>query len=193
MKDFEMFRHLNQIERKIIKDSLSAISSNIVTNFKQIRNKLYIIIKKLTSRKNFPQIYLLSEELDSFLKNSNIYDNITSGGLSFGLIKRGEFFLSLEGAEFLYKRGLISDIAHLYVNKSGEKSILYGNNILKNMLLERMYSFKEKEILLVFNEEKEIIAISISTVKGSQVQNSDSEDIIAINLSDKGIYLREKQ
>ncbi|MFX1377959.1 MAG: hypothetical protein ACFFA4_02600 [Promethearchaeota archaeon] len=193
MKDFKIFRYLNQIEKKIIKNSLSTISSNVISNFREIEDNLYILIKKQTSIKNFPQIYLLSEELKNLLKNLNIYDNITLVGLYFGLIKRGEFFLSLEGAEFLYKSDLISDVIHLHVNKRGEKSILYGNNILKNMILKETYDYKEKDILLVFNEEGEIIGISIATINSSQVQNLKPEDLVAINLSDKGKYLREKQ
>jgi len=61
------------------------------------------------------------------------------------------------------------------------------------MILKETYDYKEKDILLVFNEEGEIIGISISTINGSQVQNLKPEDLVAINLSDKGKYLREKQ
>ncbi len=193
MNEFKMFRYLNQIEKKIIKNSLTSISSNLVSNFEEFEKKLYIFIKKQTKYNNFPKIYLLSEQLVKLLKNVNIHGNISLTGLYFGFIKRGEFYLSIEGAEFLYKRGLVSDIMQLYVNKRGEKSILYGNNILKNMLIKKLYNFKEKDIVLVFNEDEEIIAISRTIVEGNQVQMLKPEDVIAITLSDKGIYLREKQ
>jgi len=193
MKDFAMFRSTNQIEKKIIKNSLSKNFSNRISDFEEFEKGLYVFIKKQTSYNNFPKIYLLSEELKKLLTNVNVYNNISLGGLYFGFIKRGEFFLSLEGAEFLYKRGLISDVVQLHVNIRGEKSILYGNNILKNMLIKKSYNFKEKAILLVFNKEKEIIAISRSMIEGNQIQKLKPEDLIAVNLSDRGMYLREKQ
>jgi ribosome biogenesis protein Nip4 len=188
-----MFRYLNQIEKKIIKNSLLTNSSNLVSNFTELENNLCINIKKRTMPNIFPKIYLLSDELKNLLKKLTDTESISLGGLYFGFIKRGKFYLSLEGAEFLYKKGLISDLKQLYVNKRGEKSVLYGNNILKHMLIKKSYDFGEKDFMLVFNEKNEIIAISRATVESDQVQNLRAEDLIAINLSDKGIYLREKQ
>ena len=193
MNEFKMFRYLNQIEKEIIKNSFTTISSNLVSNFGDFEKNLYVFIKKQTKYNNFPKIYLLSVQLKKLLENVCIHGNISLAGLYFGFIKRGEFYLSIEGADVLYKRGLISDIIKLYVNKRGEKSILYGNNILKNMLITKSYNFKEKDIALVFNEDEEIIAISRIIVEGNQVQMLKPEDFIAITLSDKGIYLREKQ
>ncbi len=193
MKDFVIFRQLNQIEKEIIKNSISKISSNFLSNFRQIEKLLFIFIKEQTSYKIFPKIYLLSEELKNLLNTVKIYNYISLGGLYFGFIKKGRFYLSLEGTEYLYKRGLLSDVAKLQVNKRGEKSILYGNNVLKNMLIKKSYNFKENDYILVFNEDEEIIAISKTTLKGSQVQYVKPENLIAFNLSDKGTYLRENQ
>jgi ribosome biogenesis protein Nip4 len=61
------------------------------------------------------------------------------------------------------------------------------------MLLEKSYNFKVNSFLIIFNKEEEIIAIGRATIGSSQIQNLKPEDLIAINLSDKGIYLREKQ
>ncbi|MFX0004965.1 MAG: PUA domain-containing protein [Candidatus Hodarchaeota archaeon] len=173
--------------------SLSAISSNIFSDFQDLKNSIYISIEKRIETNNFPKIYLISSELKQILKNPNIYDYINLVGLYFGFIKRGEFFLSLEGAEFLYARGLIPNLVQVHVNEGGEKSVLYGNNILKNMVVKKSYNFKENSFLIIFNKEEEIIALGRAIIDSNQIQNLKPEDLIAINLSDKGIYLREKQ
>ena len=129
------FRQINEIEKEIIIQSLSKISLNIIQFILRSKNMLYISLKKGNSEINYPSIYLASnyfqEEIDLIEFNDKIY----SVGLYFGFIKRGRFYISLEGAEFLYKKGILSDIGFIYVNKKGEKSILYGNNILKNRYL----------------------------------------------------------
>ncbi|MFW9820611.1 MAG: hypothetical protein ACFFE5_13455 [Candidatus Thorarchaeota archaeon] len=187
------FRNLNQIERKIIGSFLSKICLNFLSNFEKIEPNLYVFIKSKTQHIIYPQIYLLSEELKKILKKINAFYHISSGGLYFGFIKRGEFYLSLEGADYLHKRGYISNLLQLYVNTKGEKSILYGNNILKNMLIMKTYSFKENDFILVFNDEDELIAIGSSVIEGNDIKNLKPDDLVVNNLSDKGRYLREKQ
>lgn len=193
MKDFEKIRSINQIETEIIKESFSTLSSNFVFLLEDLRNKLYVIFKGKKEYDNFPKIYLFSVELQEFLNNPKLKDSISSGGLYFGFIKKGKFYFSIEGAEFLFKNNLIATDLLLNVNPDGEKSILYGNNVSKNMLQKESHNFKVEDILIILNEEQEIIAISKAVVEGNQVQNLEPEELIAINLSDKGIYLREKQ
>jgi ribosome biogenesis protein Nip4 len=193
MKDFEKIRSINQIETEIIKDSFLTISSNFASLLEDVRNNLYVIFKEKKDYNNFPKIYLLPKELQELLNNPKLKSSISSGGLYFGFIKKGKFYFSIEGAEFLFKSNLIATDLQLNVNWDGEKSILYGNNISKNMLLKESYNFKIKDILIMLNEEQEIIAISKAVVEGNQVQNLEPEELIAINLSDKGTYLREKQ
>lgn len=193
MKDFENFRHINHHEKEIIINSLLRLSSSLLLFFKKNERFFYISINKQTSHNRYPQIYLVSEELKSFLKNLISYDNICSTGLYFGFIKRGKFFISLEGAELLYIQGLFPKSLRVYVNEKGEKSTLYGNNILKKMLIIKAFDFKEKDLLLILNKSDEIIAIGQSQIEGEQVRNLKPKDLIAVNLSDKGIYLREHQ
>lgn len=187
-----MFRNINNIEKKIIGSFLSKIFSNNLSKFEEFEHNLYVLIKNKTQHFKYPQIYLLSEEIKKILKKISVND-ISSGGLYFGFIKRGEFYLSIEGAEYLHKRGYISDLLQIYVNKHGEKSILYGNNILKNMLIIKSYNFKENDFVLIFNDKDELIAIGNSVIEASDVKNLRPDGLVVKNLSDKGIYLREKQ
>ena len=103
------------------------------------------------------------------------------------------FFLSLEGAEFLYENEIFSEFQQLILNKKGEKSFLYGNNISKKMIDKIPQKLKNKDFLLVLNDLNEIIGISQSQCDRQIIHTLNSEDIVAINLSDKGYYLRKKQ
>ena len=193
MKDFENFRQINHFEKEIISNSLLRLSSGLLPFFEKNEKFFYISTSKQTSHNRYPQIYLISEDLKRLLKNLISYNNICSAGLYFGFIKRGKFFISLEGAEFLYIQGLFPKSLSVHVNEMGEKSVLYGNNILKKMLTINAFNFKEKDLLLILNQSNEIIAIGQSQIEGEQIHNLTPKDLIAVNLSDKGIYLRENQ
>ncbi|MFX1569490.1 MAG: PUA domain-containing protein [Promethearchaeota archaeon] len=187
------FRKINEIENKIISESLAKISPQILKSLKQSKKELYIVIIESKFKTNYPKIFLVS---DDFLKNIDLNgykDKIYSINLYFGFIKKSSFYLSLEGAEFLYKQGNLSDLNHIYLNEKGEKSVLYGNNILKKMVVNTSSNLKKGDFLLVFNEADEILAIAQSKVDILTLKHCKSNEIIAINLSDKGIYLREKQ
>ena len=193
MNDPKNFRKINEIERNIIFTSLSDISSKLLPIMDNIGNFLYISLKKLTKQNHYPDIYLISNELFKAIEKVNETDKVVFGGLYFGFIKNGRLYLSLEGAEFLYNSGIFSEFRRLYVNENGEKSILYGNNILKNMMVKAPSNLKEKDFLLVFNELNEIIAIAQSQVEYNSIQKIKPQDVIAINLRDKGFYLRKDQ
>ena len=186
------FRKINEIEEKIIITSLTKISSDFQQFIKDIKRFLYISTESLTSRSKFPKIFLISKDQYTLLQSLKI-NRIISAGLYFGFIKKGHFHLSLEGAEFLFKNNILSDLKKLYVNDKGEKSILYGNNILKNMIIKFPISLRKKDLLLVINKYEEVLALVRSKFDYQDIQEVKPKDIIAINLIDKGIYLRVSQ
>ena len=49
------------------------------------------------------------------------------------------------------------------------------------------------ELLLIFNQENELIAISKAQIEYNTWESLKSKDIIAQTLLDKGYYLRKKQ
>lgn len=193
MNNSRTFRQINEFEKKIISKSLFTISpyflqflirSEKTLNISYFRSKLEII---------YPKIYLVSNDLKKEIMKIKVKDNIRSAGLYFGFIKKGNFYLSLEGAEFLYKNNVLSDLKKINVNDKGEKSILYGNNILKNTINTIPDSLKQNDILLIFNKNDEIIALARSKYDHQKIQQLKPKEIIAINLNDKGYYLRKNQ
>lgn len=187
------FRQINEIEKEIISKSLSKISPKIMQILIRSKKKLYISLIESNLKTNFPSIYLLSNDFLKGLDLIEVKTKIYSVGLYFGFIKKGNFYISLEGAEFLYKQGTLSDLKRLHLNNKGEKSVLYGNNILKKTVIKTPSNLQKGDFLLICNKLNEILAIAQSKVNNKNLQNLKPNEVIAFNLSDKGMYLREKQ
>lgn len=193
MRDLKTFRLVNKIETTMIYDSLIKLSPNIIPFFEKNDYRLYISLNELESESKFPSIYLISRDQGNLLVKILNVEIVYSAGVYFGFIKKGIFFLSLEGVEFFHNQDKIPKSKHITVNKEGEKSILYGNNILKKMVRTIPLDLKKNDFLAVFNQNQEIIAIAESLIDYKSYQNLDSNKITALNLVDKGYYLRKKQ
>jgi len=170
MRDLKTFRLINKIEKKIIIDSLLKLSPNTFPFFEKNDIRLYISLNELEAESKFPSIFLISKDQFKILRTLK-NDKIISAGLYFGFIKKGNFYLSLEGAEFLYNKNLFSDLKRIHLNDKGEKSILYGNNILKRMLFKEPFNLQKEDFLLVFNKLNEVIAIAKSIINYKNISN----------------------
>ena len=193
MNNERIFRNINNIEKDLIATSFNIISAKLSPVFDKIKSLLYISINISTSEKAYPSIYLITNEQQKIIDESNIIYGIYTAGLYFGLIKRGIFYFSIEGAEYLYKSGIYTDFKQLILNESGEKSFLYGNNILKKMVTKSPTNLKEKDFLIILNKFDEIIGLGLSRTNNEKMVHLKPKNIIAINLSDKGQYLRITQ
>jgi len=193
MNDLKDFREINSFEKKIIFHSLSTNSSKILQSLDDFQYFFYISFKQNKTKNNYPEVFLITKDQKRFLSLINVKNIIHSVGLYFGFFKKDTFLLSLEGAEFLYKDKIFSEFQQVILDKNGEKSFLYGNNILKSMIVKTPNNIKENSFLLVFNNLDEIIGIALSHINAKNIQSLKPKDIIAINLSDKGFYLRKNQ
>lgn len=193
MNNSKNFRLINDFERTLITDSISNISSKIGIIFTEGVYKFYILLDPLNKSQKKLQIYLISYNQTQLEKLKDLHSRIHAIGLYFGFINKGVFYLSLEGAEFLYKGGYLSDGKFIHMNKKGEKSVLYGNNILKNMVSKIALNLQKGDFLLILNDMNEILAIAHSKVESKDIEHLKPKDVIAFNLSDKGFYLRAKQ
>ena len=193
MNDSKNFRPINNYEKNIIGNSLSQISIKFILILDEKLYDLYILLNSPIIKGIQLPIYLIKARNKDLKQLLQLTSHIYSMGLYFGFIKKGFFFLSLEGAEFLYRNKYILEKNQIIVNIQGEKSILYGNNILKKMLSNFSLELKINDLVVVLNELNEILAISIIKVDGNNFYNLESDDIIALNLIDKGYYLRKNQ
>ena len=193
MRDLKTFRLVNKIETSMIYEFLIKLSPNILPFFEKKDYRLYISLNELEAESKFPSIFLISENQGILLEKVLKAVIVSSAGNYFGFIKKGNFFLSLEGLEFLFKSNLFSNLKRINVSDKGEKSILYGNNIQKNMIIKIPINTKQKDILVVLNKFDEVIAIAQSKHDHQSIQQLKPKELIAINLNDKGYYLRRNQ
>ncbi|MFW9945311.1 MAG: hypothetical protein ACFFDX_00625, partial [Candidatus Odinarchaeota archaeon] len=157
MNDSKNFRPINNYEKNIITNSLSQISLRFISLLDEKLYNLYIQLKSPIIKGNQLPIYLIQLKQNNLKQLIQLTFHISSIGLYFGFIKKGFFFLSLEGAEFLYRNKYILEKNQIIVNIQGEKSILYGNNILKKMLSNFSMELKMNDLVIVLNHLKEII------------------------------------
>ena len=193
MRDLNIFRLINKIEKSIINNSLLKLSSEVLSYFKKKDYRFYIFINDEKAESKFPLIYLVSYKNSCILEERLRNENIIAAGIYFGFIKRGILQVSLEAVEFLHNHQMLPNINKITINEEGEKSILYGNDILKRVLTMIPQEFKKNNLLAVFNQKNEIIAIARATIDSSSFQNLKLNQKVAQNLVDKGYYLRKRQ
>ncbi len=187
------FRLINKIEKGIINNSLQKVSSELLSYFKKEDYRFYIFINDEQAESKFPLIYLVSYDKSKILEEGLKNGNIQSAGIYFGFIKKGIFHLSLEGAEFLHYNQILPNSNKITISEEGEKSILYGNDILKRAIIVIPPELKKNNLLAVFNQKNEVIAIARATVDSNSFQNLKLNQKVAQNLVDKGYYLRKRQ
>lgn len=191
MNGVKTFRRINETEQGIVHGSIGKISNVALSALAKSNHELFIAESSSRERYSFPMVYLIPNNLiELLIRSKNI---INSAGLYFGFIKKGKFLISLEGAEFLHEQKCFSIEQQIQVNSNGEKSILYGNKILKKMVVQLPSNLKKNQFLLIFNLSKELIAIGNSQVDGKTSKNLNNESVVSLNLIDKGYYLRKKQ
>ncbi len=191
--DKNTFRNINNTEKNAIYNSLSKLSSKIITIISDLESEFFISFNSLSLEKRFPSIYLVPNSLIKIFNKIEQQIYINSAGIYFGFIKRNQFLLSLEGAELLHKLNCFTGRQQICLNNEGEKSILYGNKVLKNMIALVNHNLKKNDFVLIFNQKKELIALAKSQVDYNEIKMSNNNKQIAINLVDKGYYLRIKQ
>ncbi|MFX1375268.1 MAG: hypothetical protein ACFFA0_05605 [Promethearchaeota archaeon] len=187
------FRNVNEFEKSIIVDSLNSIFQNPEKILKKIQNNLYISFEQTFSGNNYPSIYLLFSDQRKYIDKFEANTFITSVGLYFGFIKKENFYISIEGVEFLVINEDFSLKKILVIDGKGEKSILYGNDIKKEEVLKFPTILKKGDILVIYNSKNEICAIAQSIINKNDLPRLNPNDNIALNLVDKGYYLRTKQ
>ncbi|MFO8018655.1 MAG: hypothetical protein R6U96_08470 [Promethearchaeia archaeon] len=189
----EQFQELRNIEKKILNSDLNRLSLDIEKISRKTNLIFTIKFPDKNQKEQYPEIHLLLEVVNALVRQ--IPNELTpfSAGINFGFIKKGEFRLSIEGMDFLYRQKLITTPHQLITNSEGEKAVLYGNEIRKYMVETHPISYKKNHILAVLNRQKEVIAIAKPIVNFNEWNLLENKKIVAYNLIDKGYYLRSAQ
>jgi len=190
MNDVKTVRRINETEREIICGSIGKISNAALSELTTSSCELIIAESSSRERYFFPMIYLIPKDLFELIHH--LKSKIHSAGLYFGFIKKGKFLISLEGAIFLHERNCFTEEQQIQVNEKGEKSILYGNKVLKNMISRLPPNLKKNTFIIIFNSCNELIAIGQAQADNEIIRNLKKNGIIALNLVDRGYYLRKQ-
>ncbi len=192
MKPQNKFRPINAAEKEIIQTSLLKFNPNLLN----LLNKeffTYISINFIWKTQNYPLLYLISHKQRDFTENFGNLECIYSAGLYMGFIKQGKFLISLEFFEFLKQRGLLINEKKITVKERGERSILYGNDLSYGMITKASQDIKKDDEILIVNQQNEILAIGKYVLENEDLSDLQAIDKVAINIIDKGYYLRKKQ
>lgn len=189
----EIFRKLNKNEKKIVKDSLHNISDKIWEYILKEKYEIYIQISESKKNKTSLELFLVPQQLEPEINKIKNLTTIKFTGIPLGFIKNKRLFLSLETAELLFNLHKIDPRIILILNENGEKSVLYGNPIKKSMILEISSEIRVNTILFLINKNQEFLGLGLSKINYEDYRQFENEDEIALNLVDKGSYLRKDQ
>lgn len=187
------FREATPYEKDRIIQGLESISATIRQYIQGRQDQFFISLPKTNTEIQFPQVFFVPEQLIVLVNKTLCMEEIKEAGIYFGFIKRGDFRLSIEGAEFLKDLQIINENDIIYVNEKGTKAILYGNKIKREMIKTFPKDLAKNRLYFVFNRYKELIAIGLSLIGQKEIGDMENKEDIAVNLIDKGYYLREEQ
>ncbi len=189
----EIFRKLNKNEKKIVKDSLHNISDKIWEYFLEEQYEIYIKISESKKNKTSLELFLVPQQLEPEVNKIKNLTTIDFTGIPLGFIKNKRLFLSLETAELLFNLHKIDPRIILILNENGEKSVLYGNPIKKSMILEISSEVQANRIVFLINKNQEFLGLGLLKANYEKYRKLKNNDNIALNLVDKGSYLRRDQ
>lgn len=195
MGNLKRFRLINETEKGIIFTSVKNISVKLYQFLRENYNNLYILISKPKENFQYPKVYFVPNKLIATIRKIIEHCIVKSGGLYLGFIKKGQLRISIEAIEYYLSNHpqVFSDLQKINLTAEGEKSFLYGNNIQRDMILNISPTLLKQRFLIVLNSLNELIGIALLKGNLPSLEKLNPDDIVAINLQDKGYYLRKAQ
>lgn len=184
MVDFD-FTVASKIQLETIKQGLDHVSGDI---WKELGREPFNIFVK----KGKPTlVFLVRHEDISFIKKIENKKIIEHSGIYFGFIKEKEFFLGLEGAEFLYlnmnsKYNL--NLKTISVTEQAVQSFLYGNNIRPEEFIRAPKILNRKDVIFVLGQSS--VFLGIGYIFKFKISDYEEERLELRNLVDYGYYIR---
>lgn len=189
----EIFRKANENEKKIVKNSLNNISNKIWEYILKEKYEIYIRISESKQNKTSFELFLIPQQIEPVTNKIKNLATIKFSGIPLGFIKNKRLYLSLEAAELFFNLHKIDSRNLLILNENGEKSVLYGNPIKKGMILEISSEIQVNNIIFLIDKNQEFLGLGLSKINYEDYRQFENEDEIALNLVDKGSYLRKDQ
>ena len=168
------FVTLNSTNIKMIKDYFKTIAQNLYDLFAQSNNYVLYQFEGRTR-----DVFLVPTSMSKIVRKLSINLPVMHAGIHLGFVKpkrthsgyvRG-FFLSYEGGRFIYEfiinnhLELLKDIQTIQLNAKGERSFLYGKEIVFEDVISNTSKLIKKKIIFVLNQKDNYIGIALLLVK----------------------------
>jgi 60S ribosome subunit biogenesis protein NIP7 len=129
------------------------------------------------------EVCVLSTKLEAITCQREPY----YAGLKIGELKK-KFMPSMQGADLIAR--ISKKFAHVVVNETSEKLILYGRDVLGQSIVQTSEMLRENEIVILLNTTNEPIGIGRTKVSGRDLLRHGRSTVIT--LIDAGYYLRSE-
>ncbi|KAI4836626.1 60S ribosome subunit biogenesis protein NIP7 [Plasmodium brasilianum] len=166
-------RPLNDQETMLVFKKLSKFLGNNLLSMLSYNNEEYVLradIAKQAKSINKNSLMSLGTCLGKFTKANNFFLKITS--------------LSLLSEFCIHK---------IWLKESGEKSFLFGNNVIKSHLLKISDNIKKGDGVMVLSMNDNPIGFGVSMRNTQDIKILNVMDIILIHQGDIGEYLRSEE
>jgi hypothetical protein len=115
---------------------------------------------------------------------------------SYELYSFGQPFGKIVDGRFMLDISILSQIAPLtssriVVSENAAGPFTYGKSILKESVLEIGQNLKKGQRVIVLNETHDCLGLATMTTDGYRVDRMHSNDLLAKNLVDIGLYIRK--
>jgi ribosome biogenesis protein Nip4 len=167
----------SSIKNQVDKDFGQGITQEIMGNFVPI----------ILENGSIQSLYLCSMNWIDILEQGLGSYELYSIGLLFGEIVQGKLKLSI---------AILNKIASLTANfiiisGKGVGPFTYGKSILKESVKELGQDLKKGQRVIVLNDVCDCLGLAMMTVDEHRVSRLQSNDLVAKNLTDIGLYVRK--
>jgi 60S ribosome subunit biogenesis protein NIP7 len=112
-------------------------------------------------------------------------------GIIIGQVRKKKFLPNLNFAELVVNYNPRFNYPYVILENKGANLALYGRDIMGNSILDFFHEIKENQILIIFNQKKEVIGIGRSRYNNNLITQIDK--ITIDNIQDIGThYLKDE-
>jgi ribosome biogenesis protein Nip4 len=112
-------------------------------------------------------------------------------GIIIGQVRNKKFLPNLNFAELVVNHNPRLNYPYVILENKGANLALYGRDIMGNSILDFFHEIKENQILIIFNQKKEVIGIGRSRFNNNLITQIDK--ITIDNVQDIGThYLKDE-
>ncbi|KAL6122844.1 nip7 [Nucleospora cyclopteri] len=146
------------------------------------------LLEEKTLQLNNQRVFLISKKLQKACSQIGRKQIISAGTILGKFTKTDNFRITITSLHKLYKYG----IHKVWLTDSAENNFLYGNNALKSHIHKISESIPINAGIFVFNKNNTPLGFGLIAVNQNSYQKARGGDIVILNQSDNGEYIRNE-